>query len=152
MSTAIPRPVTPDEARDQRPLLHRLGPSLLLGGVATVATLALHVHDPHHDGSWGKCPSLLMFGVYCPVCGGLRGVNDLTRLDLPAAWSSNALTFIVLPLLVFWWLRVIRDRWRGSRRPWLSYLPGSRWSTAILTAVLLFTVVRNLPFGAGLAP
>ncbi|GAB3582131.1 DUF2752 domain-containing protein [Calidifontibacter terrae] len=150
--TTIERPTHHDEVRDPRPLSRRVGPSLLLGGIVATSTLALHLHDPHQSGSWGKCPSLLLFGVYCPLCGGLRGVNDLTNFHFSAAASSNALSLVLLPVLVLWWCSVMRDRIRGSQRAWLSYAPGHRLDIAILVVVLVFTVVRNLPFGAALAP
>lgn len=144
--TATPPPV------DHRPRWRRVAPTLLAGGGVALATVALHVHDPHQNGSWGKCPSLLFFGVYCPLCGGLRGVNDLTRFDFGGAASSNALTFVVLPLMAIWWALVLRDRWRGSTRSWVSYLPGGRWPTVLIAVALVFTVLRNVPFGAALAP
>ncbi len=133
-------------------MLRRIGPSVLAAGAATAATVALHVRDPHQSGSWGKCPSLLLFGLYCPLCGGLRGVNDLTRLDIGAAFSSNAFDFVLLPLLILWWCLVLRDRARGSTRTWFSYAPDGRWTTVLLALALVFTVVRNLPFGSALAP
>ena len=54
-----------------------LAPALTIGGLS-LATLALHLRDPHSSGTWGYCPSALL-GFSCPGCGGLRAVNDLTR-------------------------------------------------------------------------
>ena len=50
-------------------------------------------------------------GVYCPGCGGLRAVNDLTNGDLGAAASSNLLLVVLLPVAVLWLLRWSRGRW-----------------------------------------
>ena len=58
-------------------------PLVTIGGLAA-ATVALHFRDPHVQGSWGFCPSAAM-GFYCPGCGGLRAVNDLTNGEVGAA-------------------------------------------------------------------
>ena len=64
-----------------------LAPTALVGGLG-LATLALHLRDPHDSYSWGLCPSSVL-GLACPGCGGLRAVNDLTNLRLADAASSN---------------------------------------------------------------
>ena len=37
-------------------------------------------------------------GIYCPGCGGLRAVNDLTNGDVGAALSSNILVTLMIPV------------------------------------------------------
>lgn len=107
------------------------------------------MRDPHRAGSWGLCPSSLL-GVWCPGCGGLRAVNDLTHGDLAAAASSNLLLVLLAPaalaLLAVWTVR----RWQARPLRGAATVPG--WSVgALLTLVAAFTVLRNLP-GAWLAP
>ncbi|MCG8151574.1 DUF2752 domain-containing protein [Pimelobacter simplex] len=125
-------------------------PPLLVAGGITAATVALHFRDPHDQGSWGLCPSAAL-GIYCPGCGGLRAVNDLSNLRLVDAASSNLLFLAVIPLFgwVFW--RWTAGRWSG--RPWD---PDSRRLarvTGVMIAVMVvFTVLRNTPYGAWLAP
>lgn len=110
----------------------------------------LRLHDPHRSGSYGFCPSLVLTGLPCPGCGGLRAVNDLTHADVAAAVSSNLLAVALVAGLGVGWLAWTVRRWRG--RP--DYLPrlSARWGCAALGAMLVFGVVRNLPFGAALAP
>ena len=96
---------------------------------------------------WGLCPSAAIFGIYCPGCGGLRAVNDLTHGDVGAAASSNLLFFVSIPLVVFLLARWGYDAWRGGSdrgRTWLS-----SWPTiyAGLGIALVFTIARNLPMG-----
>jgi hypothetical protein len=125
------------------------GPVVVLGGLG-LATVALHLRDPHQSGSWGYCPSALL-GVYCPGCGGLRAVNDLTRGELGAAASSNLLLVVLLPLLVFLLGRWALDRWTGRVRQ-----PDPRRVQVLVVgagiAALVFTVLRNLAVGSWLAP
>ena len=59
----------------------------------------------------------MLTGTYCPACGGLRAVNDLTRGDVAGAASSNLVFVASLPLLAAWWLRSMLDGWRGVVRP-----------------------------------
>ena len=74
-----------------------LGPVLTIGGLAA-ATLALHLRDPHVSHSWGVCPLYALTGLYCPGCGGLRGVNDLSNGHVGAAASSNLLLVLAIPV------------------------------------------------------
>jgi hypothetical protein len=92
-----------------------------------------------------------MTGTYCPGCGGLRAVNDLTRGDLRAAASSNLVFVASIPLLTWMWARSVAQRWRGVRRP-LPRAPLTVAATAGVVLVVLFWVSRNLPFGGWLAP
>ena len=125
------------------------GPALVIGGLG-LATVALHVRDPHESGSWGLCPTAAM-GFYCPGCGGLRAVNDLTNGDLLGAASSNLALLVAVPFvavgLALWTL----GRWRG-RPHYLSTRVARPVSYVALSLLLVFTVLRNLPAGGWLAP
>jgi hypothetical protein len=126
-----------------------LAPVTTIGALSLI-TLALHVRDPHQHGSWGLCPSAAM-GIYCPGCGGLRAVNDLTNGDVGAALSSNILVTLMIPvgvvLLAVWAV----GRWRGQTRsvPWTRLRP---IVISLVTVMFVFAVVRNTGSGAWLAP
>ena len=139
--TAVPR-----EART-RP--RRVVPPLATITGLAAATLALYVRDPHASGNWGYCPISLL-GFYCPGCGGLRAVNDLTHGDLAGAVSSNALLILAMPFAVFLLARWAVDAWQGRQRglPTLSSWP---MLSAVIALITVFTLVRNLP-GSWLAP
>jgi hypothetical protein len=126
-----------------------LGPALVLTGLAA-ATVALHVRDPHVTHSWGVCPLYALTGVYCPGCGGLRGVNDLTNGHVGAAASSNLLLVLAVPFALFLLARWTVATWQGRD---VGVVPGVprrlRWGLGAL--VLVFWVARNLP-GSWLAP
>jgi hypothetical protein len=120
-------------------------------GTLSLATLALHYRDPHQHGSWGLCPFHAMTGLYCPGCGSLRAVNDLTNGHVGAAFSSNVVVTALIPvatvLLVVWAL----DRWRGRTRhlPWQRLRP---LVAAFLAVLVAFTIARNTGAGGWLAP
>jgi Protein of unknown function (DUF2752) len=126
-------------------------PPLVLAGAVLVASVALHLRDPHRSGAWGFCPWLVMTGTHCPGCGGLRAVNDLTRGDLAAAASSNLLLVSSMPVLALLWARSFAQRWRGVERPLPQPVAGVAAAVAVVL-VMVFWVVRNLPFASVLAP
>ena len=126
-----------------------LAPVLTLG-LVSAATVALHFRDPHQHGSWGLCPSAAL-GIYCPGCGGLRAVNDLSNGDVGAAASSNLAFIVVLPFLLVGLGVWVYARWRG--RPIEVPQAAVRFMAyGGLALLAVFTVLRNLPAGTWLAP
>ena len=136
---------------DPRSRARRLQAPVLVAGGLLLASLALHVRDPHRSGSWGICPWLALTGTYCPGCGGLRAVNDLTHGDVLGAASSNLLFVGIVPLLGLWWLRRMSDAWRGVRRT-VEEQVALRLTVLVVGGSLVFWVVRNLPFAGWLTP
>jgi hypothetical protein len=138
----------------------RAGSASVLGGraaplaVATgllAWTAALRLRDPHVGGSWGYCPFLAVTGLPCPMCGGLRAVNNLTHGDVVGALSSNLLVVLALPLAVAFWLRWYQVA-SGRRAGWGFRLPRPATVWVWFGVLVVFGVVRNLPFGGWLAP
>ncbi len=148
--TSVPAavPAPPGQRRTRAERMRR--PVSVIGGLG-LATAALHLRDPHQSGSWGLCPSAAL-GFWCPGCGGLRAVNDLTDLRFADAASSNLLLVAVMPVAIFLLGRWALDSWTGKVRAPL----GPRANAVILTAIVItlatFTVLRNLPAGSWLAP
>jgi hypothetical protein len=120
-------------------------------GLLGAAAAALHLRDPHVSGSWGLCPSAAV-GFWCPGCGGLRGVHDLTYLRLVDAASSNLLLVVALPVVVVLLGRWVLDAWSGRERAPLPHRTHVTLLTLGLLGLATFTVLRNLPAGAWLAP
>lgn len=147
MTTTAPPPVARDAERSRWERMRP--PALVIGGLAA-ATLALHLRDPHEQGSWGLCPSAAL-GIDCPGCGGLRAVNDLTHGDLGAAASSNLLLVVLMPAIIVLLAVWAADRWTGRTRR----VDGRRARAVLIglgVVAAVFTVLRNLPVGAWLAP
>jgi hypothetical protein len=137
--------------RDRDERWQRVAAPVLLAVAVLGASVLLHLRDPHRSGSWGYCPWLMLTGTQCPGCGGLRAVNDLTRGDVAGAASSNLLFVGCLPVVLFFWARWVGDRWKGVTRN-VSTSRALTWSAVFLAVAVTFAVVRNLPFGAWLAP
>lgn len=127
-----------------------VAPVLTAAGAVAAVTL-VHVRDPYVDGSYAACPWLVLTGIACPGCGGLRALHDLTHGDLVAAVSSNlAVVAILLPLAVLGWSAWTRARWRD--RPFLRTRTPAWVAWSLAAALLTFGVVRNLAVGSWLAP
>jgi hypothetical protein len=128
----------------------RLRTPLLSAATVAAATLALHVRDPHVTHSWGVCPLYAVTGLYCPGCGGLRGVNDLTNGHVTQAASSNLLLVLALPFAAVFFLRWTYGAWTGREVRAVPAMPRPVTTTLVVLTVV-FTVARNLP-GSWLAP
>lgn len=116
----------------------------LLGGAVAVGTTALALIDPRDSGV-PVCWSAGIFGIDCPLCGGLRCVNSLARGDWLTAADHNVVLAIALPLVaVAWAMWMIAAVQRRSLR--LPRVSNWVWGTLICT-VAAFTVVRNMDLG-----
>ncbi|MEU8738568.1 DUF2752 domain-containing protein [Streptomyces halstedii] len=158
MDASAPPPVAPDPARRTRgpaaPLPASRFRRLLtpVGVMAAVVAAFGYVAtvDPNEPGHYPVCPMLRLTGVLCPGCGGLRSAHAFAHGDLVTALGANAVA--VAGYLVFaavWLLWTVRAA-RGGPPPRIGLAPGYWWGVGAL--LLVFSVVRNLPFGSALAP
>ncbi|MFD8106700.1 DUF2752 domain-containing protein [Streptomyces microflavus] len=127
----------------------RLATPLGILAAVTAAFTYVGTVDPNDPGHYPVCPLLKLTGVFCPGCGGLRSAHAFIHGDLGAAFSANAVAttgyFLFAAVWVLWLVRA----WRG--RPLrIGLAPAWWWGIGAL--LLIFTVVRNLPFGSALAP
>ncbi|MFH9761133.1 DUF2752 domain-containing protein [Streptomyces anulatus] len=122
-----------------------------LGILAAVAAAFAYVGsvDPNESGHYPVCPLLKLTGVLCPGCGGLRSAHAFIHGDLGAALEANAIATVGYFLFaVVWGLWLVRA-WRGQP---LRIGLAPVWWWGVGAVLLIFTVVRNLPFGSALAP
>lgn len=123
-------------------------PAAVLAAVAGAFAYVGSV-DPGRPGHYPVCPLYRFTGLYCPGCGGLRGAHALVHGDLLTALRDNAPAVAGYPVLaVLWTVWVVRAA-RG--RP-LRIDPPPALLRAVGLVLLVFTVVRNLPFGGWLRP
>jgi hypothetical protein len=116
----------------------------VVAAFAYVATV-----DPNEPGHYPACPLLRYTGLYCPGCGGLRSAHAFVHGDFQAALQDNAPAVAAyLGFAVLWTVWVTRAaRGRPLR---VDLTPVRLW--ALGATLLIFTVVRNLPFGGWLHP
>jgi hypothetical protein len=120
--------------------------------VSALSGLALlHVRDPYVTGAYGTCPWLALTGAFCPGCGGLRALHDLTHGDVAGAASANLLVVVALLAGALVWLGWLRSRL--AARPYrLPRRLALVLAATALVAVPVFTLLRNFEPTAWLAP
>lgn len=106
----------------------------------TVLTTVYALFDPASQ--WfPTCPVKALTGFDCPGCGSQRAFHAILNGDIAAAWHFNAGVFFAIPAAVFY---IILD-FRRERMPRLFRAANSPAAvTAVIMAVVLWTVVRNL--------
>ncbi len=81
-----------------------------------------------------RCPLHSLTGLYCPGCGSTRAMHELTHGHFLAAFRLNPLAIMVLPVLGLWLAR-------GERAGVKSF-----WIWTLLAVIVVFGVLRNLPW------
>jgi len=137
--------VNPKKKKPQTYLVVRVGLVLIAaaGVVAGVYTLA--VVPPTESSFYPRCISHSLTGLNCPGCGTTRALHALLNGRLVQALAYNPLAFIILPA-VGWSLFQSVQSWR-YRRPFIAQSTAAKWfARALAIAVILFGVLRNLPW------
>ncbi|MUL40791.1 DUF2752 domain-containing protein [Streptomonospora sp. PA3] len=145
--------MAPQQSAGTRRRLHPGAAPLLLGAAGIAGATLLHFVDPNEPGHYPTCPWLLVTGTWCPGCGTMRAIHALTNLDVVGAVQMNALMTAIAPLVAYsyfrWLYRSFRPAPPGTA-PKRAVHPA--WLYLFLAVLLAFWLVRNLPFGAFLAP
>ncbi len=128
------------------------GLPLLVAGAAAGAAIVLHFRDPHAHGSYGLCPFYALTGWWCPGCGGLRAMHNLTEGRVLDAVHSNIFLLPLLLTVLLWWGSWAAGRWRGRPGTAFPFTLGRRGQGVLIGALVIFTVARNTPMGTWLAP
>jgi len=139
----------PDGPAPEASLGRRVAMPLATIGAVAAAFAYVGTVDPNEPGHYPVCPLLRITGIYCPGCGGLRSAHAFIHGDLATAFGANAAAVvgygIFAVVMTVWLIRAVRGR------PFaIGLTPG--WWWAVGSVLVIFSVVRNLPFGSALAP
>ncbi len=114
----------------------------LLALLAAAAGLVLFCFDPRQYHFYPVCFFHQATGLLCPGCGALRALHQLLHGHLAAAFRLNPVLVVSLPLLS--WLGVGYVLRKAANQP--ASLPlRPLWLWLLLAAVLVVSVLRNLP-------
>lgn len=114
----------------------------LLGAAIFGGLAVLYLFNPVEHAFYPACLFYKLTHLHCPGCGGLRALHQLTHGHIAAAFYSNPLLITSIPWLA--WLGISKLRNRSANV--LMIQPTAAW--IILVIVMLFGVLRNLPFAA----
>ena len=90
------------------------------------------------------CPFLLLTGLHCPGCGTLRGLHHLLHGRLASAVGLNPLMVGALPYMLGSYVGFVRRALSGA--PLAPGAKAHRWAFLVPVVVVLFGILRNLPF------
>jgi len=135
ISTGLPPLIRP--RRTTARLL--LAAAFLLG-----VMVVLFLFNPSENAFYPRCGLYLTTGLYCPGCGGLRSMHQLSRGHLVEALRCNALAVIAFPFAAVW---TVRLGWRELRGlPWRPISLPLPWLNILLGVLIAFSILRNLRF------
>ena len=110
--------------------------------LAVAAGLVLFCFDPRQYRFYPVCFFHQATGLLCPGCGALRASHQLLHGHLAAAFRFNPMLIVSLPILA--WLGARYGlRKAGNRQASFGVRP--LWLWLILAAVLVVSVLRNVP-------
>jgi len=110
---------------------------VLAGGV-------LFIFDPARHAFYPRCLWHSATGLTCPGCGSLRALHQLLHGHLAVAFHLNPLLVLATPLVLWLCAGQIIGSGAGKRIP--TALTRPPWPWILLSVVVLFGVLRNLPF------
>ena len=111
---------------------------------AALALVVLFFFDPTRYAIYPTCPFHQLTGLNCPGCGALRAAHQLIHGHLAAAFRLNSFLFIALPVMLLVLVKNAIQQLRGAAPEPKAVSPF--WIWLLLAALILFTVLRNLPF------
>lgn len=103
-------------------------------GMAALAVLYFFAPAEHRF--YPRCIFHAVTGLSCPGCGSLRAAHSFLHGEFAQAFRFNPLIFLLVPLAGMAWF--------VCRPAGLSALP-AKWIWALLSIILLFAMLRNLP-------
>ena len=119
--------------------------TVAVGLVAAVGCIVLAVFDPRKESFYPRCPFRAVTGRACAGCGITRGLHQLLTGHPVAALRLNLLLAVLVPASVYGYVAWTVRRWGGPKLPTIRLT--SRNITGGIVVLLLFTVLRNLPWG-----
>ncbi|MBS1731176.1 MAG: DUF2752 domain-containing protein [Bacteroidetes bacterium] len=119
---------------------------VFLKGIAILMVILLYlIFDARGPGSFfPECPFHALTGLYCPGCGSQRALSALLHGDFMEALHDNLLAMISLPFLFLSAFYYLVNFFREEKMK-LPFFYTSWFVWTVLTCVIIFTILRNIP-------
>ena len=78
-----------------------------IGGLIALPIILWLLPSDYFDKGQSLCLSVLLFNKKCYACGMTRAIMHIMHGNLQIASSYNKLSFIVLPLLIMLWAKLL---------------------------------------------
>lgn len=126
----------------QNKALTAIGISILLA----VLIWYIYTHNPSDQKNlYVQCTFKALTGWDCPGCGGQRAVHELLHFHWRKALGYNAIFVLMIPYLLLLFYYEIRSYFFGIPKP-KNFLTSSKMVWIFITALLIFGLLRNLPW------
>lgn len=122
--------------------ISRRAPDAAIFAAGLALAAVLHAVDPSET-SIAVCPFRAVTGLACPGCGTLRCLHALLHGNVAEALDRNALTVLVLPVLIAAWIAA-GSRAISGRSPAPPAVP-ARAIRALAIGTVVFWALRNVP-------
>lgn len=110
--------------------------------VIVTAVIAIYAAVDPVQAQWmPKCPVYTLTGWKCPGCGSQRMLHALLTGNIGEAFSCNPLLLCMMPVIA---VLLFAEIWRRSRPRLYARLYSPATIAVILTAIILWTIVRNI--------
>ena len=120
-----------------------LNATVLIMAVTTVVfrNFTVSHNELHILSLFTKCPSTLLFHIYCPICGGTRSIAALMRLDISEAVKCNAFVVFLSVVFIYYDVSSLISIIRGKDR--VLYI-SKYMKIAVFLFLSVFFIVRNI--------
>lgn len=116
-------------------------------GIVLLIVIVVFVYsnyNPNNNLWFPKCPFYLTTGFYCPGCGSQRAFYDFLHLNFIDIARKNVL--FIFGVFILSYHLVIETINKFLHKHWKNYIYHSKFPIIILIVIILFWIVRNLPF------
>jgi Protein of unknown function (DUF2752) len=117
-------------------------------GIIVVALFAVvyKTIDPAKFIYFPKCPFYELTGYKCPGCGSQRAIHHLLNAEFGQAFKENMLLVISIPYLITGIAFDLISNPGERILKWRKALFGKKAIYIILTVIIAFWILRNLPY------
>ena len=117
-------------------------------GAAVVAFAVVYAFFDPAENYFPRCPFKWATGLDCPGCGSQRAVHDLLNLDIRGALRENLLLLVAIPYMIVGFVFDMAKSPSARMALWRKRMFGTRAIIVVLSLIIGFWVLRNIPFFA----